>query len=423
MVRFGALTAALLAACSFRPNASNGDAPAMPHDATPIDLPVDVVIDSPPPNACMSASAACLDANTLETCTGPGAQPVVTTCTWGCLTAGTDHCGNFTPSGGAVTGGDLDGNGVGDVTLNNTVVNTDNGTIIGVTTGFTHALRNGVQVFKFRSLMVNGNISFIGSNPAAFAASGTITVGGTLDLRGPCAVSRSIPGSGGFAGGDGDAAGAGPGAGAAQTGKNNGGGGAGYGATGGAGDGGTTGGTAYGDNLISMLVGGSGGGGGHNAGHVGGGGGGAIQLASNTSIVINSGGINAGGCGGHSTAGDGNGGGGGGGAGGSILLEAPTVRVSGTLAVNGGAGGGLMTDGGDATLDRTAATNADGGGAGGAGATMTGTDAPSKGGGGGGAVGRIRITTRSGQATVTGTMSPALNDPGTTATEGTSNVN
>jgi hypothetical protein len=39
-------------------------------------------------------------------------------------------------------------------------------------------------------------------------------------------------------------------------------------------------------------------------------------------------------------------------------------------------------------------------------------------GGGGGAVGRIRINSRSGTATVSGVMSPAFSDLATTATQG-----
>jgi len=64
MVRF-ATVATLLAACSFRTNPATGD--AKPVDAVPIDLPVDVMLDGPPPNMCTAASATCLDGTTLET--------------------------------------------------------------------------------------------------------------------------------------------------------------------------------------------------------------------------------------------------------------------------------------------------------------------------------------------------------------------
>ena len=423
MARFSALAMSLvsIAACSFRTNPAARD--AAPRDVVPIDLPIDVMLDSPPAMACTSSSATCLDANTLETCTGPSAQPVVTICTWGCLAAGTDHCGALAPSGGAVTTGDLSASGVGAVTLAGNIIDTDNGTILGVSSGFTQTVRNNVQVFRFASLTVDGPITFTGTNAVAFVASDAIVVNSTIDARGPCLISRQTAGPGGFDGGDGDTTGAGTGGGGTSSGKNDGGGGGGYGAGGGTGgNSGGAGGIGYGNATITSLVGGSGGGGGHNSGHVGGGGGGAIQLVSNTSFVFNAGGINAGGCGGHSTAGDGNGGGGGGGAGGAILLEAPTVRVSGALAVNGGAGGGNNTDGGDGSLDRTPASNADGGGTGGAGGTPGGAPGAS-GGGGGGGTGRLRINTRSGQATVTGTLSPSFTDPGTTSTQGTATIN
>ena len=420
MVRFG-LAAVLLGACSFRTNGATGDG-APPRDSTPIDLPVDVMPDGPPPVACTAASASCLDGNTLETCTGPSAQPVVTTCPWGCLTSGTDHCGALAPAGGAVTSSDLaaGGGNLGDVTMGPTVVDTEIGTIAGVTSGYTFTTRNNVGIFRFRSLTIDGPIAFTGKHAVAFVALDAITVNSTIDARGPCALSRITAGPGGFDGGAGDTAASGSGGGGTNAGKNDGGGGGGHGGNGGqGGNNGGAGGATFGDDQISALVGGGGGGGGHNTGHDGGGGGGAIQLVSNTSLVINTGGINAGGCGGTSTSNDGNGGGGGGGAGGTILLEGPTVRISGNLAVNGGAGGGNTTDGGDGSLDRNAATNGDGGGAGGAGATTAGTGA-STGGGGGGGVGRIRINTRSGQATITGVLSP---DVGTTTTQGTATIN
>jgi len=413
---------AVLAACKFQPTAatSTGDAP-LAHDG-PIDsLPLDASIDAPPPPQCTGMSATCLNSVTLSTCSGMNATPVVTTCTWGCINATTDHCGQLAAEGGAVNSGDLTASN-GDVTISApTVFNTTDGMIAGVT-GYSHVMRGTVQIFEFHSLTINAAISFTGPNAAAIVADGSITINAIVDGRGPCATMPQKPGPGGFAGGNGDNPGTGMGAGGAGTAKNDGGGGAGYGATGGiAGQGGGGGGT-YGTTTISVLVGGSGGGGGHNGGHNGGGGGGAVQLASNTSVTITSnGGINAGGCGGTSTAGDGNGGGGGGGAGGSILIEAPIVTMAGAIAVNGGSGGGSTTRGGDATLDRTMATNGDGGGAGGAAATPTGLGGTSPG-GGGGAVGRIRINTRTGTVGVTGTMSPAFADPGSTSTNAIATV-
>nr|MDQ3366655.1 hypothetical protein [Myxococcota bacterium] len=62
------------------------------------------------------------------------------------------------------------------------------------------------------------------------------------------------------------------------------------------------------------------------------------------------------------------------------------------------------------------------GGAGAAGAISNGTIGSSQsgdGGGGGGAIGRIRINTLTGSATVTGTLSPSFADPSSTCTQGT----
>ena len=424
MVRF-ALLFASLAACKFSANAA-GDAPRAndsPADSSVDALSLDASIDAPPPPQCTMRSARCLDAVTLSTCSGANATPVVTTCNWGCIATGTAHCGQLAPHGGAVSSDDFTAQGGAPLTLGSIKFNTMDGTSNPATTGYSTALRGSVMVFRFSGLTINGNVSFTGSNAAAFVADGAITINGIIDARGPCANNTKNGGPGGFNGGDGDMAGHGTGGGDTQSGKNNGGGGGAYGGSGGAGDGNTAGGTPYGDAFISALVGGSGGGGGHNFGHVGGGGGGALQLASNTSVTIgNSGGINAGGCGGGNTANDGNGGGGGGGAGGAILIEAPIVTIDGALAVNGGAGGGDATNGAAGSLDRNMATNADGGGAGGAAATPNGQDAPAKAGGGGGGVGRIRLESRTGTVPVSGTMSPALQDPGTTATAGAANV-
>ncbi|MBV8763115.1 MAG: hypothetical protein JO257_37865 [Deltaproteobacteria bacterium] len=411
-----------LSACKFSANAAS-DAPHA-IDTKSIDSQmIDASIDAPPPPACTGMSATCLNAVTLSTCSGPNATPVVSTCSWGCVSTGTAHCGQLAAHGGAVQSSDFTAQGGAPLTLGTIKFNTMDGTTMPATTGYTAVLRGNVMVFRFSGLTITGSVSFVGPNAAAFVADGAIAINGIVDVRGPCANNTKNAGPGGFNGGNGDNPGSGMGAGAAQTGKNDGGGGAGYGAAGGTGNGGTAGGASYGDQFISVLVGGSGGGGGHNGGHVGGGGGGALQLASNTSVSIgNSGGINAGGCGGGNTANDGNGGGGGGGAGGAILIEAPVVTVDGSLAVNGGAGGGDTTNGAPGGLDRNMAANGDGGGAGGAAATPAGQPAAANPGGGGGAVGRIRLESRTGTVQVNGLMSPALQDPGTTSTAGAANV-
>jgi len=172
-----------------------------------------------------------------------------------------------------------------------------------------------------------------------------------------------------------------------------------------------------GNLAIRPLAGGSAGGAGAtNAGS----GGGAVQLIAQSTLTIAAGGvITVGGAGGDfgGVASDQNSSGGG--SGGAILLEALTVSVAGTLAANGGGGGGDYNSpaGADATADANPAPGAAGGteegagGAGGAGATTDGTAGSVSGtlnaGGGGGGVGRIAINSKSGSATITGTISPA----------------
>ena len=146
------------------------------------------------------------------------------------------------------------------------------------------------------------------------------------------------------------------------------------------------------------LVGGSGGGAGGDAtvnvqqGWAGGGGGGAIEIASRVSITITGALTSRGGAGYGENSVDG---GGGGGAGGSLLLEAPSLSLSGMLVVDGGAGG------------------SSGAGAGGTGASNAVPAATGKsfaadgqgGSGGGGGAGRIRLN--AGNAACPATVSPA----------------
>ncbi len=171
---------------------------------------------------------------------------------------------------------------------------------------------------------------------------------------------------------------------------------------------------AYGANDIRPLIGGSSGG---VSSQAAGGGGGALQFVAGGSFTINVGAsINAGGGGGEFGGIATGQNAGGGGSGGSILIEAPTVTMGGTLAVNGGGGGGSGAGGGtgkDANPDSNPAAGGGGasmGGAGSAGASSNGAngnDTPgSTAGAGGGGAGRIRINT-TGVATVTGTFSPS----------------
>ena len=345
------------------------------------------------------------------------------TCTWGCFGAGDNsHCGALQPSGGAVTTDDLSASGVAAVTITGpATLDSDAGTITGVTSGFAFNSNNGAGVFRFRTLTINGPLQLVGNNAVALVAAGELVVNGVIDARGGCVlgVTRVQAGPGGFDGGNVGASAPEPGGGGGRTGNREGGGGGGYGGNGGLGSGNGARGASHGDPEISMLVGGGGGGGGKDT--VGGGGGGAVQLVSNTSIEITQpAGINAGGCGGGGGAG-GNDGGGGGGAGGAILLEAPVVTVGGILAANGGSGGNESGSGGAGRLDTAPATIS--GGNGGAANTIDGGDG-GNGEGGGGAIGRLRVNTRNGQAIVrpTSILSPAFTDIPTRATQGTATV-
>jgi hypothetical protein len=261
-----------------------------------------------------------------------------------------------------------------------------------------------------------------GALPMAIVSLGDFTLLGTIEG----AASGLNAGPGGFS------AGGGPGGGAAATGvtltPGASAGGASYCGLGGQGvlEMGATGAAgaktaAYGTPALVPLVGGSAGGLGDIAS---GGGGGAVQLVSGGTFTLGTGAsVNVGGGGGPSGGTTGQEAGGGG-SGGAILIEAKTITIAGTLAANGGGGGGGGGIGaGDGASGAAGATPAAGGtgsavgGLGGAGTTVDGTTpaAPTTGGGapaGGGGVGRIRLNSRSGQATLTGaTLSPAATTP------------
>jgi hypothetical protein len=346
----------------------------------------------------------------------------------------------------------------GDLTLSNTDVtvqtsiDTDSFMVDGAPApaGTMFFAENGLSVFAVGSLTVpmGKTVRVTGNVPLVIAAGRGITITGTLDGS----AHGVVPGAGGFTGGNGSAPGA--------VGKHNGmmgalcdsgGSGAAYGGKGGnsgsasgcagangvmaAGVGGPN---TVGDNVLTALVGGSGGGAGSPGGcdttqfpnAVGGAGGGAIQLSSALSITV-TGAINTAGGGGQGGCKDtgqiDSGSGGGGGSGGAILLEAPTLTISGTLAANGGAGGGgaYLTAGGaggDGPTSGGAAT-AGAGGNNGAGMEVT-TDRGGTGGnsgnggnsandnmcgnsgGGGGGTGRIYIRSRGAANTAGSTISP-----------------
>lgn len=438
-MRIGVVATSVVAACQF----SAGR------------LPSDGNTDAASPDAgmCASLESECVG-DSLRVCTALGVPPTDFPCGWGCLSGQTPHCAHVIPSGS----GGVDGNGVrasdvapdglSDVTLPDGIIfdgdfgrvgtlgnaNLFHGPQPGIENGVDFQNRGPISMFRFKSLRIAGGVSLIGKRPIAIVADGAITINGLINAQNACTQSSAGPGGydGGSASGQDGSQPAGTMGGGSGAPASSGGGGAGHGTAGGSGAA-AKGGMPYGDLAITTLVGGAGGGaggGGANFGR-GGGGGGALQLVSNTRIVITAGGINASGCGGNAGTGA-NDSGGGGGAGGTILIEAPSVDIAGTLAANGGGGGGgggnKSTPGGNGTLGRTPATAGQGdgndeqGGTGGAGSTapMAGGSGSNPG-GGGGAVGRIRINTRSGTgaALTNATLSPGPNDPSTTFSTGT----
>lgn len=367
--------------------------------------------------------------------------PTCPTCAFGCG-ATPPACARLVPAGGGALPTDLDPDAqLVAVTFGATTIDTSTGEIVGVRlagsgieSGIRYTIRNNIAVFVFASLTIDGPVTITGRSPVVLVSLSGIVVDDAIFANGGCSASTGGPG-GGRGGAPGIAA-TGPGGGGAGTGgadDSSGGGGGGHGALGGVGGKSdsttnTPGGAAFGDLEVTTLQGGGGGGGGGGAGSGGGGGGGGgggVQLVANGTISVRAA-INAGGCGGQ--GGPPTESAGGGGAGGTILLEASVVELSATavLAVNGGGGGG--SDGGATGSDGLASsTRAPGGtvtnlvedaegGPGGAGTALAGgpgendTSAAQSGGGGGGAVGRIRINTVSGAATIAldAVLSPPL---------------
>lgn len=343
----------------------------------------------------------------LTTCAADGKSEVTTSCALGCA-AITDHCASFVPSYGvgvvltnAAVAGDVTIPPGSTIATDTGVALDGNGTAIAVRNQLVaQAAGPSIQVFYARSFSIE-DMTITGSLPVAFVATGTIDVKGKIEAGGH----STIAGPGGVN--------EGPMVGRYQrtNGTNvtifSGGGGNGTAAAG------TLGGSI---GNLSVLQGGGRGGEADAQTPEGGGGGGAIQLSSQTSITIE-GGINVGGGGGTNNMS--------GGAGGTIVLEAGTVSIGGTLAANGGAGCACngqnstpaMMDGqysGAASIAPSCSISSNTlyGGSGG-----TGTTGPIQGhglfvgaaanpAGDGGAVGRIVINTSSGMFSSTG--SPVL---------------
>lgn len=224
------------------------------------------------------------------------------------------------------------------------------------------SLPGGTYNYTSFSVDTGVTVTVTGTQPLIINATSAVAISGTIAARGGAGtdgVTYSQAGQGGTGvagGGNGGngiysdnsgplsaSAGSGQGAGVEGAGWS-GGGGAGYAANGGSSGGvGGAGGPAYGDANLGTLLAGSGGGGGSGGYSCGGGGGGAgggaIQLASCSSITMNSGSIITVDGGNGGSDGAGNCGGGGGGSGGAIVLSAPSVTNNGLLSSVGGLGG------------------------------------------------------------------------------------
>jgi hypothetical protein len=307
-------------------------------------------------------------------------------------------------------------------------IDTDEGVIRCYETGLTsrqpyyafqvHTQDDGseVAVFAAQNITVatSVQVEVVGTRPLILLATDTVRVQGFV-----AAVHDSVydeeANAGGFSGPqDSESKGLGPGGGGPASSGVGAGGGAycGAGGPGAAHAGGSLGaaGTPWGTEEIVPLIGGSSGGTGITDS---GAGGGAIQISAGGGLQITATGVI------HVGGGPGAWGGSGGGSGGAILLEAPEVNVAGTLAANGGGGGGGSSggdDGSDASPDANFASGGPGvddanGGNGAAADAIDGSPGAegtgSARGGGGGGAGRIRINTDSGEATLSGVVSPS----------------
>jgi len=268
----------------------------------------------------------------------------------------------------------------------------------------------------------------IGSRPFAVIASGAITLATKAEIDVSSGGAGARPGCGGatpIAGQDRDGGAGGGGGGGFQGSGGAGGNGNSDGVTSAGGGGGGA--VAFPGAPLGGCSGARGGNDNNDVGGAGGGGGGAVYLVAAQKIeLLQEADVSAGGGGGRGGAQhanfDGDGGGGGGGSGGMILLEAPLVRIAGTLAANGGGGGegsGGIAPGSDGLAGVLGAQRASGGtgksstgsdgGAGGASTAIAGdrVTALSTGGagGGGGGAGFVRLDAAAVDGT--GIISPA----------------
>jgi hypothetical protein len=388
------------------------------------------------PDAGVSFPDAGGDGGAVVTTDGGGADGSNTQDTGVVETGTSDGAAGFVPSNVPLTTFPA---AAGDVTISapSCTIDTDNLTVDCVSPQADGGLP---YVFVKAAQSDGSQVSVLAVNSLSVAAAGALSLKGSLPLIVWARTTVSIQGQftadptfhptngGGFLA---TASGPGGGPGGGGAGSSNpevGGGGGSYCGVGGSGansssvtsDAGSpvAGGRTYGSPTIVPLIGGSAGGAPMTVGG-GGEGGGAIEITAGTSIDVGAGGV-------ISVPGYGGGGNGGaGGSGGSILLEAPSVTVSGTLAANGG-GGAVFSGGGSVGDGLPSATPAPGQDAhsavGSAGTQINGADGtatPTWTSSGGGGAGRIRINTSTGAATIgaSAVVSPALGTP--CATQGT----
>ena len=278
-----------------------------------------------------------------------------------------------------------------------------------------------LAVFSVAAVRVGAAASLIGRGPLPLVlfAAGEIRIEGLISVAADAVAGQPGPGPGGATGRRAvPGAGAGGGGYGALVGPaSGGGGGASFGGLGGHGRGGMDSGAAAGapyggSRLVPLIAGSAGGAGRANASSDGRGGhgGGALQLVSRLRIeVTGTGRLDAAGGGG--AAGNtqlASQAGGGGGSGGALLVEAPTVILTGLVGANGGSGGsaGVSGTAGDPAIIPAPSAFA------GVGSDQSGRagDAPASGGtggsGGGGGGGRIRINTRTGTERYVDGVSP-----------------
>lgn len=380
----GLLVCLVLAGCGFDPPPPITDIDARGSDAANIDAEV--------PDAqttCVASTITCANDRYIE-CDAEGNVAREMACPMGCTEGGIVACLDIEASNELTPQVDLAVSAPTIAFTGNSTLNTSTGVVVnaGIGIDVPNETVNGIRVFRFNTLSIDGTLKVSGSAPVALVAYGDVTITGLVDVSADGSTSgpgirasattcdgRSVAtttGNSSLAGGGG--------AGRYQNGAN--------GGTGGTGAGGAGGSPLFDEDLVPLE-------GGCRGGHAdyadnnilygrasGGGGGGAIQIVSRGQISFSGAGkIDASGGGGQSSDDGINGtaiGGGGGGSGGAILLEAPQILLDGAGVVVSTKGGG----GAAAGTGLTAHHGSDGGVA--AGAAPGGTNTSNSNGGAGG---------------------------------------